>query len=145
MELPHPWAAYVRLQNNLTRESRLGDRSWGIEAGMDYILNTAIAAPPSHSEMSQVIATARRRERHRGSRQVDMPEDLATPHPEAGLHAHHELLVIRTNISNDNWELLKAAADGVEYADLSKMTGRSPETLRARVSRLRKEVRALVA
>ena len=94
MELPHPWAAYERLQNTLTRESRLGDRSWGIEAGMDYILNAAVAASPSQSEIDQAIATARRRERHRGSRQVDMPEDIASSHPEAALHARHELLVI---------------------------------------------------
>ena len=145
MELLHPWAEYARLQNNLSRECRVSDRSWGIEAGMDHILTVATIAAPCQSEINQVIATARRRERYRGSRQADMPEDLATPHPETVLVARSELKFICKQVSNDNFKLLKAVASGVDYDRLSKLMGSSPETLRARVSRLRKEVRALVA
>ena len=48
-DLPHPWGIYARLQHNLRREHRIGDRSWGTEAGMDYIRFLARLRPRKKS------------------------------------------------------------------------------------------------
>jgi hypothetical protein len=73
---------YARLQTNLHRHYRVGDRSWGTEAGMDRILESACNAPPAEDEVNQIIATTRRRERHRASRRERLLDDIATVHPE---------------------------------------------------------------
>jgi hypothetical protein len=109
-DLPHPWGMYARLQNNLQREYRVGDRSWGTEAGMDHILASGV--PPTEDEVNQVIATGRRRERHRGSRRESLPEDIATAHPEHALSARSELAAIRRKVGDRNWDLLTALAVG---------------------------------
>src|SRR5271165_5974285 len=101
-DLPHPWGMYAHLQNNLRREYRVGDRSWGTEAGMDYILDSASGLPPTEEEINHVIATSRRRERHRGSRREPLLEDVATVDPEGALTARRELAAIRRAVGDRN-------------------------------------------
>src|SRR5437868_1181451 len=106
--LPHPWGMYARLQTNLRRDYRVGDRSWGTEAGMAHILESASGAPPTEDEVNQVVATNRRRERHRGSRREPLLEDIAAAHPEGALTARRELAAIRRKVGDRNWEFLTA-------------------------------------
>ena len=143
--LPHPWDAYVRLQNSLGREHRLSDRSWGTEAGMAYILGEATASPPTQPEINQVVATSRRRERHHGSRRASMPEHLTTPHPDSYLQARNELAVMRSRLSDRNWKLLATAGSGVDYKEIARRFSTSQGNLRVKVLRLRREMALLVA
>ena len=110
-DLPHPWGMYARLQNNLRREHRVSDRSWGTEAGMDHILGLASDVPPTEDEIKQVIASSRRRERHRGSRREPLLEDIATAHPEVALSARNELAAIPRKVGDCNWDLLMAVGN----------------------------------
>lgn len=137
-DLPHPWGIYARLQDNLRREHRVGDRSWGTEAGMDHILDAAAGLPPAEDDVNLAIATGRRRERHRGSRR-DYPllEDFATPHPQDALNARRELAEIRCSVGNDNFELLTAVAIGWGYKEISVAMLIPLGLARVRVSRLR--------
>lgn len=141
-DLPHPWGMYARLQDNLRRDHRVGDRSWGTEAGMDYILNSISSAPPTADEVNQVIATCRRRERHRGSRREPLLEDIATAHPEGALTARHELATIQRKVGARNWDLLTAVATGSDYKEISIALSVPQGTVRVKVLRLRASLAA---
>lgn len=136
-DLPHPWGMYAHLQNTLRREHRVGDRSWGTEAGMDHILDSAFGLPPAEDEVNQVIATSRRRERHRGSRREPLLEDIATAHPEGALIARSELAEIRRKVGDRNWGLLTAVATGYDYKEISVALSMQPGAVRVKVLRLR--------
>ena len=136
-DLPHPWGIYARLQHNLRREHRIGDRSWGTEAGMDYILDSVSGSPPTEEEVNRVIATGRRRERHRGSRREPLLEDIATAHPEGALSARSELAAIRRKVGDRNWDVLEALAMGSSYQEVSKAMSMPLGATRVKVVRLR--------
>jgi hypothetical protein len=141
-DLPHPWAMYARLQTNLRRDTRVGDRSWGTEVGMDHILVSASGAPLTEDEVNQVIATGRRRERHRGSRRAPLLDDIATAHPEGALTARSELAAIRRRIGDRNWELLTAVGIGSDYKEISTAVSVPPGAVRVKVLRLRASLAA---
>lgn len=137
-DLPHPWAIYARLQNNLRRECQVGDRSWGIESGMNHILASVSGAPPAEEDVSKVIATSRRRERHRGARRDPLLDDIvATAHPDGALTARRELGDIRRQVGDSNWDLLAAVGMGSSYKDISSSTSLAPGLIRVKVARLR--------
>jgi hypothetical protein len=141
-DLPHPWGMYARLQTNLRRDYRIGDRSWGTEAGMDHILISAFGAQPTEDEVNQVIATSRRRERHRGSRCEPLLEDIATAHPEGALTARRELAAIRCKVGDRNWELLTAVGIGSDYKEISIAVSAPVGAVRVKVLRLRASLAA---
>jgi hypothetical protein len=128
---------YARLQTNLRRNYLVGDRSWGTEAGMAHILESASGAPPTEEEVNQVIATSRRRERHRGSRREPLLEDIPTAHPEGALTARRELAAIRRKVGDRNWELLTAVGIGSNYKEISIAASMPPGAVRVKVLRLR--------
>jgi len=141
-DLPHPWGMYARLQTNLRRDHQVGDRSWGTEAGMDHILESDSCALPTEDEVNQVIASSRRRERHRGSRREPLLEDTAIAHPEGALIARSELAAIRRKVGDRNWELLKAVGIGSDYKEISIAVSLPPGAVRVRVLRLRASLAA---
>ncbi|MEF3365914.1 hypothetical protein V3H18_05135 [Methylocystis sp. 9N] len=105
---------------------------------MDYILDSASNAPPTEDEVNQVIATSRRRERHRGSRRVPLVEDIATAaHPDGALTARRELEAIRRKVGVRNWELLTAVGIGSDYKEISVAMSVLQGTVRVKVMRLR--------
>ena len=136
-DLPHPWGVYARLQNELRRNPEVGNHSCGIEAGMDFILESASRAPPTEDEVNQVIATSRRRERHRASRREPLPDDVASAHPVSALIARSELAAIRRKFGDHNWSLLTAVGIGSSYKEISVATSASQGALRVKVRRLR--------
>lgn len=136
-ELPHPWAIYARLQNNLRREYQVGDRSWGIEAGMNHILESLAGAVPAEDEVNKVIATGRRRERHRVARRDPLLDDYATAHPDGALTARSELAAIRRKVGGRNWDLLAAVGIGSSYKDISAAMSLPQGLIRVKVTRLR--------
>jgi hypothetical protein len=141
-DLPHPWGMYARLQTNLRRDCQVGDRSWGTEAGMDHILQSASSAPATEDEVNQVVATSRRRERHRGRRREPLLGDIATAHPEGVLTARRELAAIRRKVGDRNWELLSAVGIGSDYNEISIALSVPPGAVRVKVLRLRASLAA---
>lgn len=139
---PHPWAIYARLQNILRREYQVGDRSWGTEAGMDYVLESNLGDSPTERDVDRVIATARRRERHRGARRDLLIDDIATAHPDVALTARRELAAIRREVGDANWALLAAVGSGSDYKEISNALSVPPGTIRVKVLRLRASLAA---
>ena len=144
-DLPHLWDIYARLQDSLQDQHRVGDRSWGIEAGMAHILNTPACFTPPEQEVDKVVANNRRRERHLASHRAPFPEDVSTPHPEGALHARHALAAIQRNVSGDSWQLLTDLAIGKDYEEIARTTTMRPGSIRIKVLRLRRKLLALAA
>jgi hypothetical protein len=135
-DLPHPWGIYARLQSNLRNNHQVGDRSWGTEAAMNFVLESASDAPSDH-DVRLVVATGRRRERHRIARREPLSEDFATAHPDDALEARSELAVIRRRIGKANWDLLSAVGAGSSYKEISAAMAIPQGVARVRVVRLR--------
>jgi len=104
---------------------------------MDHILESAAGVSPTEDEINQVIATSRRRERHRGSRREPLLEDIATAHPEDALTARNELAAIRRKVGDRNWALLTAVGIGSEYKEISIAVSSPPGAVRVKGLRLR--------
>ena len=64
IDFAHPWAEYSRLQNDLSSNFRVSDRSWGLEEGLNCILwFDQSAAPLTQTEISRAVASRERSER----------------------------------------------------------------------------------
>ncbi len=145
VDLPHPWDMYASLQNSLRHQHQVGNRSWGVEAGMAHVLNATEDFSPTQQQVDQVVANNRRRERYLESRRAPMPEDTATLHPEGALDARHALVAIQRNVGSNSWQLLADVAIGTDYREIGRTTLVRPGALRIKVLRLRRELLALAA
>ena len=141
MELSHPWAEYARLQNDLSRNHRVSDRSWGIEEGLNHILwfdHTVTLL--TQTDIDRAAASRERSERHRASlrgRYLQFEEE-GSADPCTAVQARQELMSLVHRSSDQDWALLCAVAEGYEYAEIAVNSNVSPSSLRARVLRLRR-------
>ncbi len=141
--LPYPWDEYARRQAKLARTIRVGDQSWGLEAGLNRIVSAPSGCPPTRDEIDRAVASASRRERYQaGLRLANLAQNAVTAHPEGALLALTELRTARTRLPQDGWALLSEVAAGRNYEQLAAELGARAGALRARVLRLR---RALIA
>jgi hypothetical protein len=133
-ELPHPWSAYLRLQTQLKDNTCIDDRNWGLEAGLNSIVNTAKAALPVSDEgITRAIASEARRERHRAHlRRKHLAQSAETLDARRMLEARSNLRAIQSLVTVPDWDLLFALGEGHEYQELG-----APGSLRIRALRLR--------
>jgi hypothetical protein len=135
------WSKYAQLQAELRDNHSVGDRSWGIEAGLNRILAAPIGESPANdNDIQRAVSSRQRRERHRAAlRRLYLVNNEAGPHPEAFLQARAELRSIRAKVISSDWHLLCAVGVGLEYAEIATVKGASTGALRVRVSRLRRK------
>lgn len=139
MALPHPWDAYARLQQELSKNPNITNRSWGLEEAMNLVLAASAGEVPTPQEIDRAVAAASRRERHRAqlrARLIEPFEELADT--EAGLHAQKSLRDLESQMKAEDWAVLHAIGKGVDYDELAAAHRCSPARLRTRVSRIRK-------
>ena len=147
-KLSDPWGAYLRLQADLDATGRVNNRSWGMEAGLDAILDAASAQDGSgrHSDLKTTIDSARRRERHRARLRRIYAADLEpTVDQPAQLDARIQFAPIRRALSVRDWQLISRVADGMEYQAIARTIGGTPGSLRVRTLRIRQALRKLAA
>ena len=147
-ELPHPWRAYVRIQQQLSGCTTLGHHAWGLEAALNALVGPEVVC--SESELSRAIATAERRHRHRCAQlrryAGDVHEEVSPPDliPDS-LNAEQILQRIRSVITDVDWSAVRAIAEGGSYADLAKALETSSGALRVRIARARRQMSSLAA
>jgi hypothetical protein len=141
MLLPPPWDAYLRLQTSLDDITKVNNRSWGIEAGLDAILAGA-GVPGS---LLTTMATAERRERHRARLRRTFSTALrpVVDQP-ARIEARIALGQIQRLLSLSDWQLISSVAAGLDYASLA-ISGARTGGLRVRVMRLRESLNRIAA
>jgi hypothetical protein len=139
-ELPHPWGAYLRLQSQLKEHTCIDDLNWGLEAGLNSIVNTpkvAVASCVSDGAITRAVASEARRERHHAHlRRKHLVQSEAGHDPRQMLEARSNLRAIQSLVSASDWDLLVALGEGREYQELG-----APGRLRVRVLRLRHDLR----
>jgi hypothetical protein len=149
-DLPRPWAAYERLQDDLSRRHRADGPTWGIEEALNRILrfdNTLTAI--TQADIDRVLASGARRERSRASlrtRYVRVEAELLqTIDTTAVVYVRQELALLEAFAGRQDWALLCAVAEGRRYAEIAAETQVTPGSLRARVLRLRRTFAAAAA
>jgi hypothetical protein len=135
-ELPHPWGAYRRLQSQLDASTQIDDRNWGLESGLNEVLEGARTATFAPDDIVRAISSEARRERHRAHlRHRHLAQSDEQPDPRSLIEARSDLSVIRSLVSAADWDLLVALGKGREYQELGV-----PGRLRVRVLRLRRDL-----
>jgi hypothetical protein len=134
-ELPHPWGAYLRLQERLDQSGRLDDHNRALEAGLNSIVEAvATNTVATDAYVARVVASEARRERYRAAlrrRYLSVDEPRIDPNPL--IEARSALRLIQSTVTAPEFALLTHVAAGYEY-------GGSGGKLRVRVSRLRKRL-----
>lgn len=144
MDLPQRWRAYARLQQQLSRNTRLGHWAWGLEAGLNFLLNPD--NDESESELRRAVATAERRHRNRRVvlrryyAGVDEEEHAEQSRLPEAVDADNVLSTIRSRVAELDWFALVAVAEGCPYGDVALTLAVSAGTLRVRILRLRKHL-----
>ena len=140
-EVPHPWRAYARLQQQARRSRRTDARSWAFEAGLDYLLADSSRADEADEGVARTVSTARRREAHReGTLRRVAAEWNAPQHPETALHMRLTLEAIRSRLAGPDWDILCEVGVGRSYGEIADARGGSPGEYRIRVFRLRQRL-----
>jgi len=138
VELPHPWGAYARLQEQLDRRDQVDDLAWGLEAGLNRLLESL---PPN--EIDHTVQSAGRKERyHAALRRANLTLEDGTggSDPDGALDARDVLDDLQARVTPMEWGLLRAIGEGHEYSELA-VGEATPGALRARVFRLRRLLR----
>lgn len=162
------WDAYARLQRKLSGEPQVDDRSWGLEEGLNRLLNgdedlmADAAARAVRSESRKERHHTRLRRLHLSVREQTGAQEVGrdTGHrpPVIGQHAlealcrveerldsRHRLGAAAQRLTADDQALLQAVAEGWDYDKISSVTRIRTGTLRVRVRRLRVALVALAA
>jgi hypothetical protein len=136
-DLPEPWRAYARLQEQLARTRHVDGDTWGLETALNHILKGASFAT---DDLDRTVRSEARKERHRAALRRKYPPEVSTgkPTPENPIHARRLLRRARILVTGAQWDLLHAVADGQEYKDLAIVADMAPGALRARVLRMRR-------
>jgi hypothetical protein len=141
--LDFPWGKYACLRAELQANRSVGNRSWGIEAGLNRILSAGLTShPPANDEdIERAISNEQRRERHRAAlRRRHLVKEEGGPDPETSLQARAELRSVRAKAIKSAWNLLCAVAVGHDFAEIAAAKGGTSGALRVRVFRLRREM-----
>jgi DNA-directed RNA polymerase specialized sigma24 family protein len=142
---PHSWSAYARLQETLERRRRVDEYAWGLEAGLNRVLDGVCSA----EDLERAVRSGARKHRHRASllRLVCAvgEHETSANDPAAALDARAVLSHIQRSVAHADWVLLRALAEGYGYRHIARALDVSPGALRARTLRLRRALRPAVA
>jgi hypothetical protein len=138
-DVPPEWDAYARLQDRLARCSTVSDHTWGLESALTKTLDEL---GNDGFDADRAVRTAGRAERYRAAlRRSDPPAIVPAPAtPDNVMLASEELALIQASLSRRDWFLLKAIASGHEYQMVAVIMGVAMGALRARVSRMRRDL-----
>jgi hypothetical protein len=146
------WAAYLRLQNAISRHPKIDDYSYGLEAGLDRLIELQSDEAKSpfdiETETSRAVATGRRaanRRRHLNAQANHQTEDelrlsIDTP-AETALDARQQLRRV-FQVGKIECLILYAAGVGHDSATIASHLKVKPAALRQRLARLRERIAA---
>jgi DNA-directed RNA polymerase specialized sigma24 family protein len=138
------WGVYVRLQQKLARRRQVDDYTWGLEAGLNRMLDGS--ASPENVE--RAVGSESRKERHRATLHRANTTDhdgIVDADLSAAVDARDALGHIRRSVGSGDWILLRALGEGFDYKDIAGVLKVGPGTLRSRALRLRRALRPAVA
>jgi hypothetical protein len=146
--LPHLWDAYASCQAKLSKRNSVDDFSWGLEEGLNQLLEAEGRANALRGEaVDRTVASAARRARYARSLIVKylMPASAYAEDAVARVEARSELEFLQNRMREPDLRLLIAVASGEERAKLAEIQGVSDVALRARIVRARAAAGHLLA
>lgn len=152
VEVPHDWQAYARLQQQLAKSNTVDSWTWGLEAGLDYLLQPSIEP----TKVDAVVSSAARKHRHRVASLRRVHADIShaiLQDSRAGeenptlrvIEIQQMGTVIADHVREGDWRVLTALTAGEDYAVIAGREHTSSGALRVRVSRLRAKLALLAA
>ena len=138
MDVSRPWCAYARLQIHLRRRSRLNDQTWGIEAGLNNLLDNFA----SQADPGLAVEIGRARERHRRVLRTRflLQDDEFDPKP--NLDDREALRSILKTPDPIDRSIAHATALGHASAEIGAALGLEPAAVRKRLDRLRARLKS---
>lgn len=144
-EIPLSWRAYAAHQSNLNSRTSVDATSWGVEAGLNHLLEGGkLDTPPT--DVDRVVASAARRSRYSKSllaKYVIVGEEIRDD--SSHLEARSSLAALRRSIPSASLGLLVDLAAGFEFSELVVKHGASAGALRTRAARARQSAREIAA
>ncbi len=142
-ESTDPWRRYAKRQEELARSTQVDHRSWGLEAGLDALLEDIGAA--SDEDADRAASTRARRERHHRALIAKNPNPTESVHsPEGPVEARRQLRLIRERLNEDETSLLSAIGEGNTPLEIAAELGEPVVRVRVRLFRLRRRLAAYV-
>jgi DNA-binding NarL/FixJ family response regulator len=142
-DLPEQWGAYARLQERLARRQQVDDYTWGLETGLNRLLDADLITP---EYIDRAVQSESRKERYQKQlrRAYLVVEESAESSADA-MDARRCLHQVRKSVTAEDWSLLSAIGEGYEYKEIAAVKRTAAGTLRARVLRLRRSILALAS
>jgi len=148
--LPFPWNTFQRLQ--AATDSRIiNARTNGREEALTVLLEELAAGkvPPNAETMERRYRTLSANRAKKYRYRVELGQRLVYEHQGERLgYDHCDLLAFReltrlalAKLLPRDWELLQEVGNGTSYRELARRLGKPVGTLKARVSRLRRQIR----
>ena len=138
------WRAYARLQNQIRRHACTNALGWGLEAGLDELLNIASSDDPDvlATQAEKAIARGKARDRHRRHLRLRYLDPREVDDPIVRLDDRARLRETWERASEDERWILHGLSLGEDSATLAREVSILPAAMRKRIDRLRTKLAA---
>ncbi len=144
-EIPLPWRAYAAHQSNLNSRTSVDAASWGMEEGLNYLLESDSLGADA-TVVDRIVANAARRDRYARSLLAKHIIIRTEVHDGAGqIEARSSLALLQRQMPTGKLDLLVELATGIEPAHLAASHRLALGALRTRVARARQVARAIAS
>ena len=144
-DIPESWRPYARLQASTSRNRRVDVQGWGLEAGLEYLLDVQASNPSTSKKtlsIERAIANGRARERYRHRLRARFLTEAATVDPAPILDHRQQLRKLFLGLNDTERQILSATAMGYDSEEISNILAVKPATVRKRIDRLRSRLAA---
>jgi hypothetical protein len=144
-DVPLEWRTYAALQSELKTRKTADAFSWGMEEGLNRLLDGK-ALVSQASDVDRLVANAARRDRY--GRSLLAKHIIIRKEAYDGLsqtEARSELALLQRQMASDKLNLLIDLASGIEPKQVAEKRGLAMGTLRTRVARAREVARTMAA
>lgn len=133
--LPHPWDEYESHQRKLSDRSSADDTAWGLEAGLNRIVEAPNRAPRG-ADLQRVIDSAARRNRYARDL-LNVVAETEEAAAERLLDFRSELDALARGVTARDLQVLLASVFEGDGAAAAAASGLSQQNFRKAVSRAR--------
>lgn len=140
-EIPPLWRGYAARQSELDSRTSVDATSWGIEAGMNFLLEGNRLSTDS-ADVDRVADSAARRNRYGRALLAKKIIVRSEVHDDAGyIEAMSSLALLKQQLPPDRLGLLTELAEGTDPSELAARHRITTGALRTRVCRAREAAR----
>ncbi|MET4524057.1 hypothetical protein [Bradyrhizobium sp. JR18.2] len=144
-DIPLPWQTYAALQSNLDTRTSVDALSWGMEEGLNRLLDGE-ASLSQAGHVDRIVANAVRRDRYGRSllaKHIIIRNEVYDGPRQT--EARSSLALLQHRMAADKLDLLVELASGIEPKHVAERRGIAVGALRTRVARAREVARDMAA